>query len=380
MVYPYSRDMQGLVDTMNAGNFGLWYNKMVPLNDFSSCKVSDKKGDYKNAVPYYFRQYQSFNKNAVRRLLEKKHTDQLQFCSSMSLKYQAVSIEAKLESPLITGIGESHPSEVSMVFDHNMGIPFIPASGIKGIARFAHTLGLLAEIPSDKIKPDKDGKLCFDDEEGWTRVPELFGTQEKRGSVVFLDAYPKSIPSLHLDIMNPHYGDYYSDRTPPADYLSPNPIKFLTVAKGTVFSFRALVLREVHGLVEETASAIKRALSEEGVGAKTALGYGRFDVPEEIEKIQSYKAPIETAEEKNLQAGSPVIKEEELALWENAHLTWSPGNAELTATSGKNRARTTGMDLVPEGYRAKLKKKKSAAVKSVLVEPMGNSYIIRKVT
>jgi len=37
-----------------------------------------------------------------------------------------------------------------MTFDHNLGIPYIPASSIKGIVRFAHTLDLI-ENNFDKV-------------------------------------------------------------------------------------------------------------------------------------------------------------------------------------------------------------------------------------
>ncbi|HDM78757.1 MAG TPA: type III-B CRISPR module RAMP protein Cmr6, partial [Deltaproteobacteria bacterium] len=110
-------------------------------------------------------------------------------------------------------------------------------------------------------------------------ISSLFGNQEKRGSVIFMDAYPENIPDLHVDIMNPHYGEYYSDdknKIPPADYLDPTPIKFLTVQKGTVFIFRSLVRNDVADLADEVKKAYVRALTEEGIGAKTSLGYGLF--------------------------------------------------------------------------------------------------------
>ena len=284
-MYPYYNELQRLVPNMNRGNFGLWYNKFIPLKDLDKCKASDERGNDKNAVSYYHEKYNKIQKDTINELLDKKHLDQAGFCHVLSLKYQIVIFKAKLKTPLITGIGETHPHEVSMVFDHNMGIPYIPASGIKGIVRFAHTLGMLADIPPGKIQLDKDGKEYFDDEEDWTNVPQLFGAQKKRGAVFFLDAYPEKVPDLHVDIMNPHYGKYYSDdknETPPGDYLDPNPLKFLAVSKETVFIFRALVDKESAELIDKVKTAFKKALEDEGVGAKTAVGYGIFvDLREE---------------------------------------------------------------------------------------------------
>jgi CRISPR-associated protein Cmr6 len=280
MVYPYYSELQNLVSSMNRGNFSLWYNKFIPLNNFGACKACDQNGDDKNSVTHYCQQYNNTSKDLIAKLLHRKHIDLAQFCGSFSKKYETVVFKAKLQSPLITGIGESHPNEVSMVFDHNMGIPYIPASGIKGIVRFAHTLGLVDDLPDEMIKRDKDGNSFFDDEEDWTNIPELFGAQGKRGCLIFLDAYPEKVPELHLDIMNPHYGKYYSadqNETPPGDYLDPNPIKFLTVSKNTEFIFRALVDNKHVELIDHVKTAFRRALTLEGVGAKTAVGYGVFE-------------------------------------------------------------------------------------------------------
>jgi CRISPR-associated protein Cmr6 len=280
---------------MPNGNYGLWYNKFIPIKDFSSFKVSDEKGNENNAVSYYYDKYNRIQKGAIHGLLDKKHMDQAEFCAALSSGYETVVFKAKLKTPLITGIGETHPHEVSMVFDHNMGIPYIPASGVKGIVRFAHTLRLIDKIPDGKLlDTDKDGKPCplhFNDDEDWTYVPQLFGAQDQRGAVIFLDAYPEEVPDLHVDIMNPHYGDYYgadTSRTPPADYLNPVPIKFLTVAKDTAFIFRALVGKNQVDLVKKVKNAFEKALTAEGVGAKTAVGYGRFDILTDSESVSGF--------------------------------------------------------------------------------------------
>ncbi|MBF0226067.1 MAG: type III-B CRISPR module RAMP protein Cmr6 [Desulfobacterales bacterium] len=118
--------------------------------------------------------------------MEKKHSEQEKFCKIFPKNdFEIITIKAKLKSNLITGIGESHPHEVSMLFEHNLGIPYIPASSIKGLVRFVHTIFQIPE--AEKKGLIKNG--CFDDEEDWTLVPELFGTQHKRGKVIFLDAY-----------------------------------------------------------------------------------------------------------------------------------------------------------------------------------------------
>jgi len=274
-LYPFPETLQGVSQTKITGNFGLWYNKFIPLSNVY--KPADESGNETVPVEHYLKRYRQMKNNAVEQLRH-KHKNMSDYCASFSPeKYEIVNISAMLVSPLITGIGESHPHEVSMVFDHNLGIPYIPAPGIKGIIRFCHTIGLIPEAcKRDAI----DEKGFFDDEEAWTLIPAMFGTQKNRGRLVFLDAYPENVPDLHVDIMNPHYGPYYSDdkkESPPADHHNPTPIKFLTVAKGTNFIFRAIAERK-DDMPEKVRSAFIKALTEEGVGAKTAVGYGRFEI------------------------------------------------------------------------------------------------------
>lgn len=366
-VYPYYDDLKKIASNMIKGNFGLWYNKFIPIKDFESCKASDGMGDENNTVSHYNDTYKNIKKDTINKLLDKKHQDQASFCVSFSPKYETVIFKAKLKTPLITGIGETHPHEVSMVFDHNLGIPYIPASGIKGIVRFAHTLGLIADIPQEKIKTDKNGKY-FDDEEAWTDVPQLFGTQDKRGAVVFLDAYPENVPDLHVDIMNPHYGEYYGDdtnRIPPADYLNPVPIKFLTVAMGTVFIFRALVAKESPELLSKVKKAFNKALTLEGVGAKTAVGYGIFDIEEKEKIISGNDSSLQN------QPLPSAKKGPEYEIWENVILLYAPGTGTVTTRwEGKN-ASTKDKSIIPAPMMEQLKKKKKAVVKKVKAELIG---------
>jgi len=294
MFYPYNSELQNASESFDMGNFSLWFNKLIPLNNENKCKPCDHKGNDKEAVQYYKTKYDGIKRNStLKKILEKKHSDQMHFCKNYGeAGYEIVVFQAELKSPLITGIGQSHPNEAGMVFDHTIGIPYIPASSIKGVVRFAHTLGLInSNNSAEFIKSDKKGEY-IDEMNKKTMIPDLFGgdlekkkngkkeIEKLRGKIIFLDAYSGNVPDLHVDIMNPHYGDYFSDEkgeTPPADYLDPTPIKFLTVKPGTTFIFRALFPKN-SDLKDHVIKAYERALSVEGVGAKTAVGYGRFDI------------------------------------------------------------------------------------------------------
>ncbi len=64
--------------------------------------------------------------------------------------------------------------------------------------------------------------------------------------------------------------------------------------------------------------------------------------------------------------------------WEPAHLTWSPGNQELTARFEDKKAFGKGKELIPEALQKRLFKKKSVKAR-VTVEPYGNSLRIIKI-
>ncbi|RMG81249.1 MAG: type III-B CRISPR module RAMP protein Cmr6, partial [Bacteroidetes bacterium] len=109
----------------------------------------------------------------------------------------------------------------------------------------------------------------------------FFGNQDQKGKLTFYDAFPTSPPKIEVDIMNPHYADYYQGKTPPLDTLSPTPIPFLTVS-GCDFQFLIGSRKEdyFNGTIGENREEksitdwLYSALTTQGIGAKTAVGYG----------------------------------------------------------------------------------------------------------
>lgn len=164
----------------------------------------------------------------------------------------AISFCGKTKARLLVnhtgGIQESN-----LALHRFFGCPIIPGSALKGIARSA---------------------ARFDDDK--ERFARVFGGMEKgdhdqAGAVAFLMAIPEN-QDWHLvtDILTPH------DKQ---DRKNPVPIVFLTVEKGAFFRFTvAPTARTKDGDLEFAVKYLKHALADYGVGAKTAAGYGWFEM------------------------------------------------------------------------------------------------------
>jgi len=224
-------------------------------------------------------------------------------------------------SNFFVGSGYINTTEWGLSFDWTSGLPYMPGSSLKG-ALLAY-LEFLAEgtVVQDwkpKTKDEKDnikGKSpeellkMNDSEKGfwyavklndnvkdkddneyediWTKddIIKVFGPQgnisddeTSRGGVAFFDVLPIDFKGFELEVITPHYGEYYSSNgeKPPADIYSPVPNHFLTIKAGSTFQFAFKILDDNGISVEKITNLIKEAGKYWGFGAKTSSGYGMF--------------------------------------------------------------------------------------------------------
>ncbi len=291
-------------------NFGLVFNKWLVFKE-------DKgifKPVVKEAKQPLIDSYEKTRKQA-NELLKKQHLRQASYCRVMeAVGWHSFVVEAKLTSPYVSGLGMAHPTETGLVLDHTTGLPYIPAASQKGVVRLAHIINSLLDsdeewqkldtlfekgvVKKEKNRDTGKTEICWQEDNA---SKTLFGFSEKKdalaGQLVVLDAYPLTAPSLGEEILNPHFMKYYGGDRGPTEDQSPIPVKFLVVKPGARFVFRLLLRRQLasaletnHGnlalLVEKN---LVRAITEEGMGAKTAIGFGRFKIiakqePEAIQK------------------------------------------------------------------------------------------------
>jgi len=311
--------IEAMEDVQSIDNFALKLNKaarFVPKDEEDGNKFKffykDKKKHEKNFEirSAYGLTNEEFAGLAVR---HRKSVNQLNLLISEPPLY------SKIDWRVIVGLGNESVYDTSITLHHVYGIPYIPASAVKGVVRSWIITERFGRDEKDAIK---DKGFC----DVFGCPQKIEGTnshynEDRQGKVWFFDAFPLSEPKIEVDIMNPHYRDYYAEKkvnsnpVPPADYLKPNPITFLTVGEkdqgGNPLQFQFFIgikekdnepvgadsafLKDSNGLpikvrkkgtnklayasadtrlLNITEAWLKKALEEHGIGAKTAVGYG----------------------------------------------------------------------------------------------------------
>ena len=200
--------------------------------------------------------------------------------NSIDESYHVASAEIRVKGRMLIGVGEESTIETGITIHRTYGLPYIPGSSLKGLASaYAHKY--LEPDEADWKKGDKDGNGRGDAQEA------IFGSTEQAGDVIFFDALPNPnhIPNQDIqewkgcwlvpDIITVHHQDYYSnkDNSPPADWDDPNPIPLLSA----VGEYWLVVAGKDNNAVEAAFNLLKFGLEFEGIGAKTAIGYGKME-------------------------------------------------------------------------------------------------------
>ncbi|NWF75600.1 MAG: type III-B CRISPR module RAMP protein Cmr6 [Nitrospirae bacterium] len=343
---------------LKTSNFYLLFNRYVySWQNGWQMEEKDSK-EFRSAISKI-----TFAKDYFNNLLDRRKA---MIKSLQSAGWHVESFDATTDSRLIIGLGGTSVIETGMTLHPLYGFPYLPGSGLKGLTR------AYAEIA---IEPKPTGE----------ELREIFGSEDKdphnvannrQGKVFFMDGLPTLFPKLELDIMNPHYGDYYQGKKdskerliPPADYLNPNLVTFLTVAAGQKFIF-AVYSRDAN-LLAKAKKLLIGGLTELGAGGKTNVGYGYF----KIDRAEDVGA-----------LDSSVIKQttasiSEKLTWADAAITWNPGNQTLIAKKEGKKAelRVKDKSIIPKEYHDVLFNKRKPINASIEIEQIGNAFRIVKI-
>lgn len=295
-------------------NFNLLLNKDEQILDKKTLEFTplSRKGKNKKEVgrKEQLETFRHWDKIAWTALKERQINHAKLLCPVTS-----VPLELSPDYRLIVGLGNPSIYETSITLHHIYGFPYIPASAIKGVLRnyiINEYFPLSDEALAVEDKKERKQVFGYSDSEEFTLKKSvsfchIFGCPANSarktkggkheafiGDIIFFDSFPTQMPNLEMDVMTVHYPKYYGEGTlPPADWQQPNPIPFLTLknnpTKNRINKFQFIIglrngaeNREISignkkgKLVEITASLLYNALTNHGIGAKTAIGYGYF--------------------------------------------------------------------------------------------------------
>ena len=286
IIYPDRRISSNM--KINCENIGLILTKFVNLNVIKNSKL---KKNFLFAVTNKTlpKELQNIFMSLVKKI-------QKELISLTALGFQTVINQPfTTNSRLIIGLGTDSVLETSLTLHKIFGIPYIPATALKGVVRAVKFWNLVKakDIASNekslKVFQEKFyGELETSDEDTF-KAQLLFGAKNFKGLLLFLDAFPEinNENLFDVDIMNVHYPDYYSKNEPPGDWQQPKPIFFLTVKEEIKFHIAVLFDQyrherlpkeykklDLNNLQTELVDLVSTALSEFGIGAKTRVGYG----------------------------------------------------------------------------------------------------------
>ncbi len=252
----------------NVEHFGLKLTKYL---------IRDANAAEKSLAEVNFREWVAPNFDLTEKMRKNLLASQRQGAELLSESLFAKELSTTWR--LAVGLGTENVLETSMTLHHTLGIPYIPGQALKGVVR-SYVVNMYFENEKAALR-NKDFCMIFGGGEG--------AIDERAGNVIFFDVLPTEKPEVIKDIMNPHFGDYYSDtgKKPPGDYYDPIPVPFRTV-KNTRFLFMSGLKKGKNGKLitgvfgEGDAIAvvgewIEKSLSIFGIGAKTSVGYGRFE-------------------------------------------------------------------------------------------------------
>lgn len=372
-IYRYA----GLVDQaqVTAGaNLGLWFNRFYNAFDRDWKVGEEGKSDWIRRVAG-----QQGNAEQLKRLADRMET--------LGRSLSAECDDFATQWHFATGLGISHPVENGITWHHTLGLPYLPASGVKGLLRGWVETWM---EPADKAQKE-------------TLISRWFGSSSSEqegaaGGLIFFDALPTGPVELACDVMTPHMGQWYAQgdtireqdyaTAAPADWHSPVPVPFLVVSNAT---FRFMIAPRLTGdadqdqLARSDAAAAMAQLSEAlqfaGAGAKTAAGYGRMICPRMhaamLEAKRMEEEAAKEAREALARAAAGLTPDE--VVWPAATASWNKSNASLTLVQEGARATATGawakelFEKLGEAAQKRLKDGKKPLVVRATLNKQGQS-------
>ncbi len=268
--------------------------------------------------------------------------------------------EIESTSKVLLGTGNASVFEFGVNLNRPWGVPCISGTTLKGAVS-----SYLSRYYGENWWRSSENA----EKSAWQ--VEVFGgilkdnpkKQSYIGLAIFADAWlvPEGEGTKNwfaTDIINPHYPNYYGEQNragekhiaPPDGMASPVPLPVAALKPGMKF---LVVIAGPEKEREFLKRVLGEALATEGIGGKTALGYGRFKVLEGGKK-----------------------QKPKYQIWPGANVKFHPNTGEIEALFEGKKAYAKEKSLIPEEHHKKLFKKKKSIVLDVKVQEYGNSFKI----
>lgn len=209
------------------------------------------------------------------------------------------TLTAKVNGRLLTDLGTGGALETGASVHHSYGVPYIAASSVKGAVRsYAESIGLDQKYISILFGHwDEDNKASSGGEK----------LENTAGYLIWHDAWwiPKSVDKPFVkEIVTVHHQDYYSGKQSEAtDFDSPVPNQQIGIQGSFYFAVEG-----DEQWIKFAIQLLENAITQFGLGAKGASGYGYFELDKEFHsKLQKQKGEAQVAaaaqrEKKQLEA------------------------------------------------------------------------------
>ncbi len=258
----------------------------------------------------------------------------------------------KLSGRLIVNHSGGVLENCGLCLHPHFNYPYIPGAAVKGVARHAaweswnEKMKMKTDDPAKKEIAEKiaatfgfpTGDKDLDAFLKKEVSPEKYGTETapkcSAGTVAFLAATPfgDRAAMLRVDVCTCHHPKYYTTTLDHAwDFEDPNPQPFPAVDAGVGFCFCIVPLKTDADL-DFAEKSLKDALTTNGIGAKTAAGYGWFEENKTLDKkldiLDAGPEVSKICEMKNSEIGDFLKKElsdAEKATFKSAADNFKPG-------------------------------------------------------
>lgn len=198
---------------------------------------------------------------------------QQRFLAALSIQHGSRFRRVSLvnSSRLLLHLGRASVLEnVGLYCERTTGLPLIPGSAVKGVVSTWACWEGNASRDTFTLQRSQFGSEIADIL--GANPANDSGVKDSAGGICFLGGFPQTVPGLELDIVTPHPQEGRGRITPSS---------FLAIRPETKWDFALLAApridpQKADAFLNRAICWITDCLTQVGVGAKTAAGYGNF--------------------------------------------------------------------------------------------------------